>query len=221
MVAGRSSVYWHAPYEAGLWFAGIASCSRRSGRSLANGDWPVWHIGCTCAITVGGFLTGFFATRVINIERFFADRAIMRAECEERAHRLFSEYGLFRTTARTGVLVYVSLFEHVVIVLGDSGISAKIGPNEYTTIVDAMIKRIQAGQARTGADRGHRDARHPPDRELPALGRRRERAPRPPLRAAVAERGRQTRSGCARPGLSLGEAGLGLSASAISVFPLV
>lgn len=146
VVAGRSSVYWHAPYEAGLWFAGIAVLFATIGSLLANGDWPVWHIGWYVAITVGGFLTGFFATRVANIERFFADRAIMRAECEERAHRLFSEYGLFRTTARTGVLVYVSLFEHVVIVLGDSGISAKIGPNEYTTIVDAMIKRIQQGK---------------------------------------------------------------------------
>jgi putative membrane protein len=146
VISGRSSVYWHAPYEAGLWFAGIAILFATIGSLISQNGWPVWHIGWYVGITVAGFLIGFFATRVENVERIFADQAIMRAECEERAHRLFAEYGLFRTTGRTGVLVYVSLFEHTVIVLGDSAISAKLGPNEYTTIIESMVKRIQQGK---------------------------------------------------------------------------
>jgi putative membrane protein len=146
VVAGRSSTYWHAPYEAGLWCAGIAIVFATIGSLISGNGWPLWYIGWYVAITVGGFLAGFFATRIENVERLFADQAIMRAECEERAQRLFVEHGIFRTTGGTGVLVYVSLFEHTVIVLGDSAISARIGPNEYTSIVEAMVKKIQQGR---------------------------------------------------------------------------
>jgi putative membrane protein len=150
VLAERSSAYWHAPYEAGLWCAGIAILFATIGSLVSGHGWPLWYIGWYVAISVGGFLIGFFATRFDDIERLFADKAIMRAECEERAHRLFVEYGLFRTKARTGVLLYVSLFERTVIVLGDSAISAKLGPADYTMIVDGVIKFIQRGQLADG-----------------------------------------------------------------------
>jgi putative membrane protein len=150
VVAGRSSIYWHAPYEAGLWFAGIAILGVTVGSLISGNGWPHWHIGYYAAITVAAFLTGFFASRVDRIERFFADHDIMRAECEERAKSLFTEYGLFRTVGRTGVLLYVSLFEHMVIVLGDSSISAKLGPEAYAQIVERVVKSIRAGNLERG-----------------------------------------------------------------------
>jgi putative membrane protein len=146
IVAGRSSMYWHAPYEAGLWCAGIAIVFVTIGSLVSGNGWPLWYIGWYVALSVGAFLIGFFATRVDKVERLFADEAVMRAECEERAQHLFTEYGMFRTKHGTGVLIYVSLFEHVVIVLGDAAISAKLGPSEYTSIVDEMVKRIQQGK---------------------------------------------------------------------------
>jgi putative membrane protein len=150
VVAGRSSIYWHAPYEAGLWGAGIAITLATIGSLVAGYGWPHWHIGYYVGISVFGFLAGFFATRIDAIERIFADEAIMRAECEERAKSLFAEHGLFGTAGRTGVLLYVSLFEHNVIVLGDGGISAKMPPGTYSQVVDAVVKSIQDGKLAQG-----------------------------------------------------------------------
>jgi putative membrane protein len=163
VLAGRSRIYWHAPYEAGLLGAGLAILLATLGSLLltalkvfqhggveAHGGWPTWHVGWYCAISVTGFLGGFFLARFPRVERCFAGAHIMRAECEERARRLFAQYGVFGTTGHTGVLLYVSLFERMVIVLGDTAISAKLGKTEYEEVVEVVIKKIAAGKLQEG-----------------------------------------------------------------------
>src|SRR5262249_62292609 len=120
------------------------------GSLIYSGEWPHWHIGIYCAITGVAFLVGFFAARIDRIERMFADQAVLRAECAERAKGLFAEYGVFKTSGRTGVLLYVSLFEHVVIVLGDSAISARTGPSAWSAIVETIVKSLQGGNLERG-----------------------------------------------------------------------
>lgn len=154
VVARRSSIYWHAPYEAGLWGAGIALLLATLYSFIAANEWLVLHVGWFLAISSVGFLAGFLLSRIDTVERFFADESIMKAECEERAYRLFAEHGVFRTQGLTGVLVYVSLFEHMVIVLGDSAISAKLGPVEYQAVVSAIISRTKAGNLDQGLVEG-------------------------------------------------------------------
>ena len=163
VVAARSRVYWHAAYEAGLFGAGLAIILATLGTfvatwagwiphggSEAHGGWPTWHIGWYVALTAGGFAAGFFLSRIDRIERFFAGDQMMKAEVEERARRLFLQHAVFGTKGRTGVLLYVSLFEHMVIVLGDTAISSKLGPPEYEEIVQVVIKKIQAGKLHEG-----------------------------------------------------------------------
>src|SRR5262245_47455811 len=43
VVAGRSSVYWHAPYEAGLWSAGIAIVLATAVGLIVEHKFPEWH----------------------------------------------------------------------------------------------------------------------------------------------------------------------------------
>jgi putative membrane protein len=163
IVSPRSRIYFHAAYEAGLFGAGAALILATGGTLLAkafgwiphgglesNGGWPTWHIGIYCAITILGFLGGFFATRIDGVERFFAGDRMMEAESEERAQRLFLQHNVFATQHRTGVLLYVSLFEHMVVVLGDRAISAKIAPGDYAEVVEAIIKKTRAGKLEEG-----------------------------------------------------------------------
>lgn len=163
VVSGRSRIYFHAPYEAGLFGAGLAIILATGGTLLAkafslvphgglesNGGWPTWHIGIYCALTAAGFLAGFFLARIDRVERFFAGEQMMKAECEERAQRLFLQHGIFSTKGRTGVLVYVSLFERMVVVLGDQAISNKLAPGDFAEVVDAIIKKTLAGKLDEG-----------------------------------------------------------------------
>ena len=146
VLAHRSSIYWHAPYESGIWGAGIAILLATAVSLVFWHEWPVWHIGWYVGITGAGFLAGFFLARLNDdVQRFFADEAIMKAECEEKAAQMFTQHRVYATAARTGVLLYVSLFEHMVIVLGDGTISEKLGPIEYQAIVASVISRIKQG----------------------------------------------------------------------------
>ena len=50
---------------------------------------------------------------------------------------------MFKTIDRTGILIYISLLEHKVIVLGDKGINAVIDPEEWDTMVNNVVKGIK------------------------------------------------------------------------------
>ena len=104
----------------------------------------------------------------------------MDREVRQRAVEAFVEHEVFATRERTGVLIFLSLFERRVVVLGDSGINARVKPGEWDGIVAGIvagIKRGQPGQAlveaigrcgellqREGVERRADDANELPDR---------------------------------------------------------
>lgn len=77
-------------------------------------------------------------------------RALINGEQMEqmvrmRAQGAFLEQEVFDTRDRTGILIFLSLFEHRVVVLGDSGINAKVRQNEWDSIVAGIAAGIRAG----------------------------------------------------------------------------
>jgi putative membrane protein len=66
---------------------------------------------------------------------------------EMRAAAAFVEAETFATRDRTGVLIFLALFEHRVVILGDSGIAAKVAPAEWKAISDALAAGIRRGRA--------------------------------------------------------------------------
>lgn len=62
---------------------------------------------------------------------------------DERVHRraavAFVEEEVFDTRDRTGILLFVSLFEHRIEVVGDTGINAKVEPGEWVEVV-ALVR---------------------------------------------------------------------------------
>ena len=65
----------------------------------------------------------------------------------ERAIRAFFEKGLYRTREATGVLIFISLVERKVWILGDSGINARIEADSWQRYVDALTDGIRKGRA--------------------------------------------------------------------------
>jgi uncharacterized membrane protein len=68
------------------------------------------------------------------------------ARVRNRAETLFVEHGLDRTAAHNGVMIYVSLGEHAAVVLGDTAINARVSPETWREIVDALVKAAKNGR---------------------------------------------------------------------------
>jgi putative membrane protein len=76
---------------------------------------------------------------------------ISKAEFATRTHtsavQVFMESGVMRTRDRTGVLLYVSVFEHRVEIIADQGIHQVVGNGYWDQQVAAIILGIRANKA--------------------------------------------------------------------------
>jgi len=82
--------------------------------------------------------------RVSVLKRPFVSAADMHEEVEQAAAAAFYRRGIHDTVDRTGILIYISVFEHRVRVIADKGISAKVEPHLWLEIVDTIISGIRS-----------------------------------------------------------------------------
>ena len=97
----------------------------------------------------------------------------------QQAMRVFYEKGLHRTRDGNGILIFISLLERKVWILGDRGINAVIPPERWVALASALSSGIRQGQltealvgviAETGDIlRQHFPSRHDDVNELPDL----------------------------------------------------
>ncbi len=64
----------------------------------------------------------------------------------QRALAAFVEEEVFRTEARTGVLLFLSMLERRVVVLADAGINARVGQSEWDAVSAGIVDGIRRGQ---------------------------------------------------------------------------
>jgi putative membrane protein len=81
--------------------------------------------------------------RVHILKRCFIPGKEMEEEVREAAHIQFFRKGLYRTREETGVLIYISLFERRVSVLGDRGISTVIPETHWNGVVSTIVQAIK------------------------------------------------------------------------------
>jgi putative membrane protein len=82
--------------------------------------------------------------------RAIVPRAWRREQVERAAGVAFLEHGLSHTRERTGILIYLSLAEHEVEVLGDQGIASRVDASTWSDVVALILDGIRAGQAERG-----------------------------------------------------------------------
>ena len=75
-----------------------------------------------------------------------SERDAMHEVSEEAIHA-FYERGLHRTKHGTGILIFISLLERKVWILGDSGINDKVTPDFWGSLVTELTKGIREGKA--------------------------------------------------------------------------
>lgn len=84
--------------------------------------------------------------RVPRLKLPFAGRGRIAEAVRERAVRAFYERGLYRTREETGILIFISLLEHKVWILGDRGINAKIAPGFWEGLAGELARGLREGR---------------------------------------------------------------------------
>jgi uncharacterized membrane protein len=87
----------------------------------------------------------------------------------QQAIKVFERLGMHRTAARNGVLVYISVTDRKLAVIGDKGIHERVGEVYWQGLVAAVRERLRQQQSRNGlvfalAEVGRELGRHFPRR---------------------------------------------------------
>lgn len=91
-----------------------------------------------------------FFSNLSAVQRFLLHPDDKSAQAHQRAKFEFYEAGLNKTDGSTGVLIFVSLMEHEVIILADKGINQKIDAKEWVQIKDQLIQNIKSRNTAQG-----------------------------------------------------------------------
>jgi putative membrane protein len=79
------------------------------------------------------------------LKRRFISLREIDAEVEEAAINTFFRQGLYRTRDATGVLLFISVFEHKVWLLADQGIHEKVPRDEWDALMVQITRGIREG----------------------------------------------------------------------------
>ena len=120
---------------------------------LVTGAWggaPWWIV--VGAIVGGG--AGLLLGQLPPLKRLLVDEEVQAQRVRNAAEAAFLRAEVFATRERTGVLLFLSLLEHRVVILGDSGINARVRTEEWQQIVDGIVAGIRRGHAATALAAG-------------------------------------------------------------------
>jgi putative membrane protein len=94
-----------------------------------------------------GIVAALGAGYVPGLERWVTLPSDRRRRVEVHARSTFVERGVGATTARTGILVYVSILERRACVIADSGVTLKVPAAEWRAAVDEVERAALRSKA--------------------------------------------------------------------------
>ncbi len=103
-------------------------------------------------VSAGGLLGGILTHSIQPLKRILISRNHLDQATKKRAETAFLDEEVFNTRHRTGILIFISFFEHEVIVLADRGISKVVDQKEWDTLVQQLIEKIRMGKVTDGIE---------------------------------------------------------------------
>ncbi len=111
------------------------------------------RVGLIVAVitVLAGFAAGVaMATRFPALRLPFISASVMREEVERAASAAFFRLRLRKTVAGTGILIYISVYERMVRVVGDDPIAQKLAQADWDRVRDLVIAGLREGRACEG-----------------------------------------------------------------------
>jgi len=106
-----------------------------------GGSLWLWVILPSMVLAAGGALAARLSER---FRRFLIGDGVLDLRARQRAECAFLEEEVFATRDRTGILVFVALFEHRVVVMGDAGINRAVPEGAWSHVVADLVAGIRA-----------------------------------------------------------------------------
>jgi putative membrane protein len=120
-----------------------------TGQTIMLGLLPVALI-----VMIGFALGAALSTRLPALKLIFLSRREMQDEVERSASEAFYRFRVRRTAGGTGVLIYISLLERMVRVMGDEAIAAKLGQGDWDEVRDVVVDGLREGRPTEGLQKG-------------------------------------------------------------------
>ncbi len=105
-------------------------------------------------VVMGGLLGALIPAISSLVRRMLIGQRVMDECTRQRAENAFLEQEVFNTRHRTGIMIFISFFEHEVIVMADRGISKVVEQKEWDNIVKELISHVRAGKLIDGIEAG-------------------------------------------------------------------
>lgn len=148
----RSGIYAIAGYRSALAFAAITFLFivifDRYVPELAIYDPLIIFI----TVLTFGFAGGLLAHFWDPAKRLMLTQLHMDKATKLKAESAFLEQEVFNTRQRTGIMIFISFFEHEVIVMADKGISKVVDQREWDQMVRHLIEKIKNGDTIGGLE---------------------------------------------------------------------
>ncbi len=149
-VVARSDDYDEAEWRGGFLLGALTLVALDLVYEFASG-WiamspTIIGLAALLAGAIGFLLVKFFSP----LKRLLAGASQIERRVAQRASEAFLAEEVFRTRDRTGILLFVSLMEHRVVVLGDAGINAKVEESAWHDLVQRIVQGIRDGRTAEG-----------------------------------------------------------------------
>ncbi|MFB6098754.1 MAG: TPM domain-containing protein [Salinibacter sp.] len=99
--------------------------------------------GVALSVLAAGTVGALLARYVYPLQRLLVGNERLDETVHRRAVQAFVEEEVFDTRDRTGILLFVSLREHRIEVVGDSGINEQVEPDDWAEVVARIRRGIQ------------------------------------------------------------------------------
>ncbi len=173
--------YGSAGWRCGVLLAGAAFLALAELHARSPVPWLEGHlISALFLAELGALGLGHALARLDPVRRLFVSHPLREHRVAERARRAFAERGLARTAGRSGILLFVALFERRAVVLADEGIHSALGPDEsWDEVVRPIVAGLRGGNAVDGLLAAVRRCGELLARRLPAAAREVNELPNP------------------------------------------
>jgi putative membrane protein len=138
-VRPASGHYRHADYLVGFALSFAALLIFLFDAHEFSVDWM--PLDSVIAFALGAFLSA----SVPPLRRMLTSRRLMRTNVRTAARATFFELGISKTSGRTGILVYVSMFEQSAEVVSDVGIDTAVLGAPFTSAIAALDAALRRG----------------------------------------------------------------------------
>ncbi len=149
-IVERSDNYEEVFWRAGI-LAGSVALALLGALRVGAGLWlPVSLTGIVLIVLLLAAAAMLAVRSVPFLRRTLAGKELIEQRVMQKAKEAFLAEQIFATRERTGILLFISLLEHQVLVLGDSGISARFTHADWSIVIDRVVKGLRSEQAVDG-----------------------------------------------------------------------